>query len=181
MNKIKDKLLNAFNSKNRNKIIIAIGFIGIFLILFSEVNFGAGNEKKAQADNDDYISYVNSLNDELTELLKSMDGVGDCRVMITLRNTKENVFAKNIESSESDNSKSQSDEYVIYDSENGDTPILLKENFPDIEGVAIVCSGGDNVAVKEKVIKCVSALFNISSNRISVTKLNSKGDNNGRK
>lgn len=181
VNRIKDKLANALNSKNRNKIIIAVGFIGIVLILLSEVNFGFGNEKKAVSDKTDYVSYVNSLNDELTELLKSIDGVGECRVMITLRNTNENVYAKNTDSSSSDNSKSQSDEYVIYDSENGDTPILLKENFPDIEGVAIVCSGGDNVAVKEKVIKCVSALFNISSNRISVTKLNAKGDNNGRK
>ncbi len=181
MNKFKEKLSGFVNSKNKNKIIIAVGVIGILLILLSEVNLGSGESKKDKNPDMDYASYVNSLNAELTELLSSIDGVGECRVMITLRNTSESVYAKNSDSSSSDNSKSSSDEYVIYDSENGDSPILLKENFPDIEGVAIVCSGGDNIAVKEKVIKCVSALFNISSNRISVTKLNSKGDNNGRK
>lgn len=181
MNKLKDKFSGFVNSKNKNKIIIAVGFVGILLILLSEINFGSGENKDNKNPDMDYSSYVNSLNAELTELLSSIDGVGDCRVMITLRNTSESVYAKNSDSSSSDNSKSSSDEYVIYDSENGDSPILLKENFPDIEGVAIVCSGGDNIAVKEKVIKCVSALFNISSNRISVTKLNSKGDNNGRK
>lgn len=181
MNKFKEKLSGFVNSKNKNKIIIAVGVIGILLILLSEVNLGSGESKKDKNPDTDYASYVNSLNAELTELLSSIDGVGECRVMITLRNTSESVYAKNSDSSSSDNSKSSSDEYVIYDSENGDSPILLKENFPDIEGVAIVCSGGDNIAVKEKVIKCVSALFNISSNRISVTKLHSKGDNNGRK
>lgn len=183
MNNFKEKFSGFIKSKNKNKIIIAVGFIGILLILLSELNFGSGTspkEKNKNADMD-YVSYVNSLNDQLTDLLTDMDGVGDCKVMITLRNTSESVYAKNSDSSSSDNSKSNSDEYVIYDSENGDSPILLKENFPDIEGVAIVCSGGDNIAVKEKVIKCVSALFNISSNRISVTKLNSKGDNYGRK
>lgn len=181
MNKLKEKFSGFVNSKNKNKIIIAVGFVGILLILLSEINFGSGENKDNKNPDTDYALYVNSLNTELTELLSSIDGVGDCRVMITLRNTSESVYAKNSDSSSSDNSKSSSDEYVIYDSENGDSPILLKENFPDIEGVAIVCSGGDNIAVKEKVIKCVSALFNISSNRISVTKLNSKGDNNGRK
>lgn len=181
MNKFKEKFSEFVNSENKNKIIIAVGIIGILLILLSEVNFGTAQDKRDNDSDADYASYVNSLNDELTELLSSIDGVGECRVMITLRNTSESVYAKNSDSSSSDNSKSNSDEYVIYDSENGDSPILLKENFPDIEGVAIVCSGGDNVAVKEKVIKCVSALFNISTNRISVAKLNSKGDNNGRK
>lgn len=181
MNNFKEKFSGLVNSKNKNKIIIAVGIIGILLILLSEVNFGSGESNKDKNSDTDYASYVNSLNTELTELLSSIDGVGECRVMITLRNTSESVYAKNSDSSSSDNSKSNSDEYVIYDSENGDSPILLKENFPDVEGVAIVCSGGDNIAVKEKVIKCVSALFNISSNRISVTKLNSKGDNNGRK
>lgn len=180
MNRIKEQFFRVINSKNRNKIIIAVGFVGILLILLSEFSFGSNNSDIKTTDND-YAAYANSLNDELTQLLSSIDGVGECRVMITLRNTKESVYAKNIDSSSSDSSKSQSDEYVIYDSQNGDSPILLKENFPDIEGVAIVCSGGDNVAVKEKVIKCVSALFNISSNRISVTKLNTKGDYNGRK
>lgn len=181
MSRFKDKFSEIINSKNKNKIIISVGILGIILILLSEVNFGLGDSKKPNETDNDYVSYVSSLNSELTQLLSSIDGVGECRVMITLRNTRESVYAKNSESSSSDNSKSNSDEYVIYDSENGDSPILLKENFPDVEGVAIVCSGGDNIAVKEKVIKCVSALFNISSNRISVTKLNSKGDNNGRK
>ncbi len=181
MNNIKEKFFKAINSKNRNKIVIAAGFLGILLILLSEISLGTSDSKESNAVNTDYAAYVSSLNEELTELLSSVDGVGECRVMITLRNTNESVYAKNIDSSSSDNSKSQSDEYVIYDSQNGDSPILLKENFPDIEGVAVVCSGGDNIAVKEKVIKCVSALFNISSNRISVTKLNSKGDYNGRK
>lgn len=181
VNKIKEKFIDFISSKNKSKLIIIAGFAGILLILLSEISFGSDSAKNTPVTKTDYSAYVSILNDELTSLLSSIDGVGECRVMITLRNTSENVYAKNIDSSRNENSKSQTDEYVIYDSENGDSPILLKENFPDIEGVAIVCSGGDNVVVREKVIKCVSALFNISSNRISVTKLNAKGDNNGRK
>ena len=46
-----------------------------------------------------------------------------------------------------------------------------------MEGVAVICSGGDDIVVKEKIIDCVCALFNISATRVSVAKLETKGDN----
>ncbi|MCC8016728.1 MAG: hypothetical protein LIO43_05135 [Clostridiales bacterium] len=149
------------------------------MIVISEINLPVKSTSNEKLDENDYAAYVSSLSDELNDIISSIDGVGDCRVMITLKNTKEKVFAENTEKSDSSGSTSENNEYVIYDSENGDSPILLKENFPAIEGVAVVCSGGDNVLVKEKIINCVCALFNISANRVSVAKSNAKGDNNG--
>ena len=97
--------------------------------------------------------------------------------MITLKSTKEGVYAKNTENSSTEGSNSENNEYVIYDGENGDSPLLLKEKFPSVEGVAVICSGGDDIVVKEKIIDCVCALFNISATRVSVAKLETKGDN----
>lgn len=168
---MKEKFKELLKSKPiRTKMLVAAGIIGIILILLSEVSFGGASSEKTEVTSNDYASYVNDLNSELTEIISCIDGVGECRVMITLKNTTESVYAQNTENSTNNGSYSQNNEYVIYDSENGDKPILLKENFPEIEGVAIVCTGGDDVAVREKVIKCVSALFNLSSNRISVSK-----------
>lgn len=168
---MKEKIEHLLNSKQmKTKILIIVGVIGIVLILLSEVQFPESKPKEDLSTNN-YVSYVNSLDDELTELIANIDGVGTCKVMITLKNTSESVYAKNTENSSSDSSSSQNDEYVIYSGENGDSPLLLKENFPQIEGVAVVCSGGDNVKIQEQIKKCVSALFNISSNRISVSKL----------
>lgn len=169
----KEKIKDFLSKKqNKTKILLVVGIIGILLILLSEVGFDSKEkETETQVASVSYSDYVNELDEKLCALISSMDGVGSCRVMITLRNTTESVFAKNTENSYSESSASQNDEYVIYDGENGDSPLLLKEKFPEIEGVAVVCSGGDNVIVREKVISCVSALFNIPSNRISVSKL----------
>ena len=87
------------------------------------------------------------------------------------------VYAENKENSNSGSSFSQNSEYVIYDGENGDSPLLINEKMPGVAGVAVVCSGGDNVLVQEKIISCVCALFNIPSSRVSVSKINSKGGN----
>ena len=167
---MKEKITELLKSKQiKTKILIIAGVIGIILILLSEVSFN--NKKEPEITKADFISYVENLDEKLTEIISSIDGVGTCKVMITLKNTTESVYGENKEISSNDSSSSENNEYVIYNGVNGDTPILLKENFPVIEGVAIVCSGGDNVAVKEQIIKCVSALFNISSNRISVSKI----------
>ncbi len=168
---MKEKIEEMLKSKQlKTKMLVIIGVIGILLILVSEIDF---NPSKANENisSSDYVSYVNNLDKELTEIISNIDGVGTCKVMITLKNTSESVYAKNSDISSADSSSSQNDEYVIYNGTNGDSPLLLKENFPVIEGVAIVCSGGDNVKIQEQIKKCVSALFNISSNRISVSKI----------
>lgn len=168
---MKEKFEELLKSKQfKTKFLVIMGVVGIVLILLSEIDFTPAKPKQDLSSND-YVSYVNNLDKELTEIISNIDGVGNCKVMITLKNTSESVYAKNTENSLSDGSSSQNDEYVIYNGENGDSPLLLKENFPAIEGVAVVCSGGDNVKIQEQIKKCVSALFNISSNRISVSKI----------
>lgn len=177
MSKMKDKLIRMLGkSDTRKKIIIVSAVVGIILIMLSELNFGSA-DTKTNVDTDDYNEYISQLSTQLETVISSIDGVGECNVMLTLQNTKESVYAENSEKSENDSSTSDNNEYVIYDSENGDSPLLIKENFPKVAGVAVVCEGGDNILVKEKVIECVCALFNISASRVSVAKLNTKGDN----
>lgn len=171
---MKEKIKEMLGSKQvKTKVLMIAGVIGVVLIMLSEISFPS-TKKNTEVTHGDYIAYVNNLTDELTNIISNINGVGACKVMITLKNTSESIYAQNSEISTNDSSSSENNEYVIYNGENGDVPILLKENFPEIEGVAVVCSGGDNIAVREQIIKCVSALFNISSNRISVSKITSK-------
>lgn len=178
MNELKNRITEVLeklssSADKKRKFVVIIGVIGVFLILLSEINlpFNEKKNKSTATFEGNYSEYVDRLNDELTDILSGISGVGTCRVMITLKNTNEKVFAQNSENSFSDGSNSRNNEYVFYESENGDSPILLKENFPAIEGVAVVCSGGDVPAVKESIISCVCALFNIPANRVSVSKL----------
>ncbi|MCD7722372.1 MAG: hypothetical protein LUH82_00255 [Clostridiales bacterium] len=163
------------SKNNRTKLVLAVGIIGIALILLSEFSpVSESASAESESVQVDYISYVNGLDEQLSEIISSMDGVGECKVMITLKATAESVYATDEENSGTDSSYSEKSEYVIYDGENADSPILLKENFPEIEGVAVVCAGGDSVQVKEKIINCVTALFNLPSNRVSVSKMNTQ-------
>ena len=156
VNKIKDAINFMLKSDGkRAKIIVAMGLVAIVLIAFS--SFFQSNDNKA------------------TNIVSSIDGVGDCEVMITFEYSSENVYATDSENKNDENSQSNKDEYVLYDSQSGEKALLIKEKYPTVQGVSVVCSGGDNVEVREAVINTVTSLFNISANRVSVSKIKSKG------
>lgn len=172
-NKIKEKLsLFIKNDKKRIKVIAAIGIIAMLLILLSEMVPDTSQKKSDDStSNLNSSSYTEQLEMRLEELISSMDGVGECAVMITLENSSENVYAKNREGKSDERSTGEKEEYVFYKSSGDETPVLIKEYMPRVQGVTVLCSGGDDIVVKEKIINSVTALFNISANRVSVSKI----------
>ena len=171
-NKFREIANRIKSSDKKIKILVAIGIIGILLILLSEAV--PDNPAKKESGDNDYSKYVSSLEEETKEMIESIDGAGKCVVMITLKASNESVYAKNTDENNASGSISKSDEYVFYKGDSGETPVLLKEYFPQINGIAVVCSGADDYAVKESVISCLSSVFDIPTSKISVTKL--KGD-----
>lgn len=178
-NKIKDALSYIVKSDSKKiKIIVAMGLIAIILIAFSSM-FQSKDSKSDVVENDsfDYSSYSEETERKLTNIISSIDGVGECEVMITFEYTGENIYAKDSEAKSDDTSQSNSDQYVLYDSQNGEKALLIKEKYPTVQGVSIVCTGGDNTQVREAIINTVTSLFDISTNRVSVSKIKKlKGD-----
>ena len=50
-------------------------------------------------------------------------------------------------------------------------PLVLKTKEAKIRGVLVVCEGGENPLVCEKVLEAVCALLDIPSNKVSVAKM----------
>ena len=51
--------------------------------------------------------------------------------------------------------------------------LLVKEIQPTVRGVVIVCEGGDDPAVQEQITDAVTTALNISTKRVSISKLSS--------
>lgn len=154
------------------KILIVIGLIGILLIALSEaVPSQKQSVKSSNNDLASYSDYAHALEDETAEIISSIEGAGVCKVMLTLKNTNESIYAENNEEDVREGSFSKKSEYVLYDASSGDSPLLIQQKFPQVQGVVVVCSGGDNTVVRENIIKCISALYDIPSTRINVSKL----------
>lgn len=144
---------------------------GVLLLLLSQVlqaNVKTPTDTKQQDTG--YYDYIEKLETDTASLISAIDGVGRCQVMITLREGTESVYARNAQEEARDGSNSEKHEYVLYDGEQGEEALLVKERFPPVQGVAVVCDGADNTAVRTCVVNTVSALLNVSVSKISVSK-----------
>ena len=162
--------MSRFNSADKKlKIAVIVGLIGILLLGMSEAIPKQKTEVKSEKIS--YSEYTSELEEKTKNIISSIDGVSECRVMITLKNSNESIFAKNNQENSNGSNYSSESEYVLYNGESGEQPVLLKEYYPEVKGVVVVCSGADDVTVRENVINCISSLYAIPSTKISVSKL----------
>lgn len=175
VNKYSEKLKELLHSKNNIKILVVIGMISAMLILLSEIVPSTDNDKSDKPTTTfSSEEYISTLEERTQNIISSIDGVGECKVMITAKESSESVYAKNVDEQSRQGYYSENNEYVLYESEEGETPVLIKQFYPNIQGVVVVCDGGDNVEVKEKIIFCITSLFDIPSSHISVSKIKQK-------
>lgn len=146
-------------------LIIAGAVLGVIFMLWPYLI--ANNDDKTGGSTEEESSsyYSELLEKKLTELVESARGVGDASIMISLDSATESVFAQN----ESDSGSTRSNEHVTVSNGKGEDPVLVKEIYPKIRGVAIVCDGGGNAEVRNRVTELVSAALGISANKIAVS------------
>lgn len=171
----RDKLEGLFQRiKNDKKLSLMMLFavVGIILIVISSLPEKPDpeivNEVKQAFDETEYTS---SLEDKLEEMISLINGAGETRVIVTLECDYETVYAKDGSLSKNDSSMDEDSEYIIIDSEETQSGLLLKTVTPKIRGVAVVCAGGDSQYVQTAVIEMLSAVLDIGTNHISVAKI----------
>lgn len=145
-------------------LIVLLAVCGMLLILLSG---GEGNKTNTEAT--ESIAYpCEEYEDKLRSLLSKIQGVGKVSVMITYESGEENVFASDKEESFRNGEQKIKNDYIIVDSDKGESGLKIKSVYPEIKGVAVVCSGASDPFVKEQIISVISALFDISTKSISV-------------
>ena len=177
MNNVK-QILDRFELIKENKkvlVIILVGFLIIVLIFLSELDFDTSEEGIKQTkeyNNNEYCLY---LENKVTEIIESIDGAGKTKVMITLSETTEYIYATDDKDTrkqtDSSNDSNTQNDYVIIEKDNNDTGLLIKTIEPKVRGIAVVCEGGDNISVQNQIYSVVSAVLNINTSRISIAKL----------
>ncbi|MBS6397529.1 MAG: stage III sporulation protein AG [Clostridiales bacterium] len=112
--------------------------------------------------------YEAQMEQKLEELLGSVEGVGEVRVMLTFEGTGE----KKVEKDQAF-SADESREETVY-TENGSserTPYVTSETNPRVEGVLIIAKGGGNSRVKQEILEAAQALFGIEAHKIKIMKM----------
>ncbi len=161
------QFLDKLKSDKKSLFTVILGLAGILLILLSEIPSMHDTEKIQESNEKSYAD--SELCRDVEKLISQIKGAGDVSVMLTYENTGEKIFAKDSDiENTSDNESQTSHKYIIIDSNQGENGLVIKELYPEIRGVAVVCSGGDDPTVRGAISSLLSALFDIGSNRISI-------------
>lgn len=171
------------------KLIIILGLVGIALIFIS--NFISTDKKTAgeqppdspKASYQNLDEYKNSTEKSLSSIISKIEGAGRTEVFLTLENGTEKVYAVNQRHNSSNDSSGgnseslESEYYSIRNSNGSEDGMLLKVIEPEIRGVVVVCDGGDDSVIKERVLEAVTKALNISSARVCISKLSKQTKN----
>lgn len=125
------------------RVIIAAGILGIALIFISNY---IGADTRGKDDKFSVTDYSTKIEGDLESVITKIQGAGKTRVLLTMENSVEDVYLS-------------------------DSATKTKEIQPRIRGVLIVCEGGDEPVVVERVTDAVCKALNISTAKVCVTKL----------
>ena len=148
---------------------IAAAVLGILLIVFGS----RGENTKAEGLSDDRLwadggmsasAFAAESEKKVVEICSGVGGVRDVRAVVTLSGGYRAVYAADAQSTED----SYRNETVLTGSGNSEKAILVGYEAPKIVGIGIVCEGGDDPEIQQRLIMLVSAAFDVSTNKIYV-------------
>lgn len=130
----------------------------------------------------DYAAYWEK---KLEENLRCVEGAGKVQVLINLRESEEQILARDGEEEFSDTveadaaggnrhiSENRMNKSVIctVDERGQSVPLVVKTVSPSVEGVVVIAQGADQARVRGDIIEAIQVLFDVDMNRISIIKM----------
>ena len=173
MGREEGKQLNIFSALGRYKYVLLVAALGAVLLLLPREN-GERSESDAQqlagSAND-----IRELEKEMEEILSKINGVGRVDVMLTLESGGELVLATDSTlrysgSPQNPDDYDRSSETVTVSGGSGTQVVVTQERSAKFRGALIVCDGGDNDAVRLRIVEAVCALTGLGSDRVAVVR-----------
>ena len=164
-------------------LAVVLAAAAMALILLSDMSCVQKNTPEFSTP-DSTAAYARQLESQLTDIITSVEGAGETRVMVTLQNGVEYIYASE-DATSTDNSltsdpagrqssgerEDHKSSCIIIDTESGEQALVRTELMPSVSGVVVVCSGGSDQQVAQRIMDVVTTALNISSKRVCITQL----------
>ena len=126
--------------------------LGIFLIADRAEQPKAVTVSASASEN-----YVEETEHRLIEMLKGIEGAGECRVTITLSSGGKKEYVRE-----------DGSVLVITDKDGNQSAVVSRENAPEIAGITVASKGAGSLQVRNNIIESVSTVLGIGTNKICV-------------
>ncbi len=138
-------------------LLIAISVIGIL--------FFNGNLFKTSKNQE--TSYRENLQNDLNEILRQISGVGNVNCYITFEGDVEEVFLKNTTTINKNDTVEIVEEVVLVNGK----PYSIKNQYPAVRSLTVVCEGGDDIYVKTILTNVLTMALDVPFDKIQIYKM----------
>ncbi|MBR6102766.1 MAG: hypothetical protein IKP95_10075 [Ruminococcus sp.] len=177
MNKPIISIRKLFNEKNRLRLTVALAVIAVLLIFLSEIIPGSSDKKKVNdSSSTSELSYkqndLRETEERLGKLLSRIQGAGETSVILSLEGSEEYIYAEDITSErnadETETKEKFQSKLIVSNSSGNREGLIRKVLAPKYNGALVICEGGYDPSVRERLIKAVSAALDLPSSKICV-------------
>lgn len=149
---------------NRWKYLLIIVVVGIVLLTLpvGEQEPGQCTCEPRQEQFD-----LEQMERKLEQTLVRIQGVGEVRVALTLKESSRQVLARDTRSSDREDSSTT---VVLSRGSGVEEAVALQSIYPTYQGALVVCTGGGDARIKLQIMEAVRALTGLSGEKISICK-----------
>lgn len=170
------------------KLIILI-LLGVGLMLFSSYFRSPGGGALLEGKREEGVTAVlqksispeKNMENELEKILNEIEGVSKVSVMLSFHSGPKYTYASNIEENLRQTEEMTSDgatrditennhknQIVLFQDGQGESPLIIEEVYPKVQGVLIVAQGVENPHKKSQVVEAVKAILDLPSHKVVV-------------
>lgn len=144
-------------------LLIILLIILLLCLFFSN----SGVFKFLETDgNNAEMNFETVMENKLEKTLSNIEGAGSVSVIISVDGTTKKEYLKNTQSKKENGVEIIEETTVLISGK----PYLVKENYPEVLGVVIICQGGDNVKVKMAITEVITTILPVTSENIRILK-----------
>ncbi len=155
------------------KYLIAVIAVGFFLLLLPQ-----GKEPAMEKSGTMVPFEIENFEKRVEKALSECSGVGRCEVILSIDSGPANIYEKDSKKSERENEggvmrerDSDVKPSILSEGSGRESPLVIKEVYPEFRGAMIICDGAENPSVRTAITNSVTALTGLSTDKISIIKM----------
>ena len=167
----KSKILS--NKKVQLAVAAVLSFV-LLLICFNDNNHALTKSESEEALESDITTsedYEINVENRIVNIVNSINGISDAKVFVYTKSSVEIIYAedKEVKTSGAENGSSTELESIVFSKDGTKTSaVVIKKNYPKIEGVLVVAKGANDEKKRIMIINALATVLDINITDVEV-------------
>lgn len=154
------------------KFVGLILLVGLILMMIPSRNKQSSVAEKQSTQKENFS--LEEAESKMEAILSQIDGVGQLRIMLTLKNGSQLELAQNAEQTQrtgdSAESRTQQETVTVNRGSGYQDIVVTGETYPTYQGALVVCQGADDSEVRLAITQAITSLTGLGADKISIVK-----------